>query len=279
MKQIIKNVVILQFLFFLLIYFTLNSREVSTLVINSLTLFITKVFPFLFPSLVLTELLILNNLPYYLSKYLKISSSTYIFIMSLLTGCPSNAIMIKKMLENKSISLESAEKILSFTQFNNPIFLYNILLTTFPKDYVLKIIILNYLISFILFILFGKTKNKVEIKYVKESFSSSIVKATKNSLNTLLLIMGTLIIFNIIPVQNLAFKGLLEITNGLNNLKLIDTTITLKKALSSIYISFGGLCILMQIKSILNDTSIKYKYYFKYRIIHLVIYVLLSCII
>lgn len=279
MKQIIKNAVILQFLFFLLIYFTLNSHEISTLVINSLTLFITKVFPFLFPSLVLTELLILNNLPYYLSKYFKVNSSTYIFIMSLITGCPSNAIMIKKMLDNNSISLENAEKILSFTQFNNPIFLYNILLSTFSKDYILKIIVLNYLISFVLFFLFGRTKKKVEINYIKESFSSSIVKATKNSLNTLLLIMGTLIIFNIIPIKNLAFKGLLELTNGLNNLSLIKTTLTLKKALASIYISFGGFCILMQIKSILNDTPIKYKYYFKYRLIHLVIYVLLSCFI
>lgn len=279
MKQIIKNVVILQFLFFLLIYFTINSHEISNLVINSLILFITKVFPFLFPSLVLTELLILNNLPYYLSKYFKINSSTYIFIMSLLTGCPSNAIMIKNMLKNNNISLESAEKILAFTQFNNPIFLYNILIINFPKDFVLKLIVFNYIISFILFFLFGRDKISVKITYVKENFSSTLVKATKNSLNTLLLIMGTLIVFNIIPVGNIAFKGLLELTNGLNNLSIIETTITLKKALTSIYISFGGLCILMQIKSILNDTLIKYKYYFKYRLIHLVIYVLLSCLI
>lgn len=279
MKQIIKKAIILQFLFFLLVYFTLHNKETSTIIINSLILFITKVFPFLFPSLVLTELLILNSLPYYLNKYLKINSNTYIFIMSLLTGCPSNAIMIKNMLHNGNITLDNAEKILAFTQFNNPIFLYNMLIMTFNKDFVLKTIILNYIISFILFFFLGRDKKRIKIDYVNENFASSLVKATKNSLNTLLLIMGTLIVFNIIPLNNLAFKGLLELTNGLNNLKLLNISLVLKKALASIYISFGGLCILMQIKSILNDTSIKYKYYFKYRLLHLIIYTLLSCFI
>lgn len=199
--------------------------------------------------------------------------------MSLLTGCPSNAIMIKNMLHNGNITLDNAEKILAFTQFNNPIFLYNMLIITFNKDFVLKTIILNYIISFILFFFLGRDKKRIKIDYVNENFASSLVKATKNSLNTLLLIMGTLIVFNIIPLNNLAFKGLLELTNGLNNLKLLNISLVLKKALASIYISFGGLCILMQIKSILNDTSIKYKYYFKYRLLHLIIYTLLSCFI
>lgn len=279
MKQMIKKAVILQFLFFLLVYFTLNSLETSKLIINSLTLFITKVFPFLFPSLVLTELLILNNLPFYLNKYFKINANTYIFIMSLLTGCPTNAIMIKNMLKDNNITLDSAEKILSFTQFNNPIFLYNMLKLTFAKDFVLKLIILNYLISFILFFFLSKNKKRIKISYINESFPSSLVKATKNSLNTLMLIMGTLVVFNIIPISNLALKGLLEITTALNNLNLLNLTLIFKKALASIYISFGGLCILMQIKSILNDTPIKYKYYFKYRLIHLIIYTLFSCFI
>ncbi len=279
MKQIIKKVVILQFLFFLLFYFTLHNKETSDIIINSLILFIKKVFPNLLPSLVLTELLILNNLPYYLNKYFKINSNTYIFIMSLLTGCPSNAIMVKNMLNKGNITLDNAEKILAFTQFNNPIFLYNMLILTFNKTFALKTIILNYLISFILFFFLGRDKKRVKIDYLNDSFSSTLVKATKNSLNTLLLIMGTLIVFNIIPLNNLAFKGLLELTSGLNNLKLINTSLVLKKALANIYISFGGVCILMQIKSILNDTSIKYKYYFKYRLIHLIIYTLLSCFI
>lgn len=279
MKYIIKKCLILTLLFLFLFYIITNSTIVSNDIINSLIMYYEKVFPFLFPSIVITNLLIYNNFPYYLAKYFKISSKTYILLMSLLTGCPSNAVMIRKMLNDNNLSLDNAEKVISYTQFNNPIFLYNILNFSLPKDYSLAIIIINYLSSFIiLFLLQSKEKKPTNIIKTNYSISQSLTLAISNTIETLILILGTIIFFNIIPLKK-PFKGLLEITNGLNDLTYLLIPTNLKAFLAIIYISFGGLCIIMQIKSIMSDTLITYKYYFKYRIIHLLLSMLLFCML
>ena len=46
-----------------------------------------------------------------------------------------------------------------------------------------------------------------------------------------------------------------------------------------IMMSFGGLSILMQIKSILKDANLDYSLYYKSRIIHLVLFMLIILIL
>lgn len=279
MKHINKNLLILGTFLLLLYYIFTNNTFVASNIIDSLLMFATKVFPFLFPSIVLTNLLILNNLPYYLCKYFKINSCNYVFIMSLITGCPSNAIMIKNLLKEDNISVEEAEKVLCYTLFNNPLFLYGILSSTFSKTVVLKIIFINYLANFIIyFLLHNKNNNKYTVKYLNIDLSSSIIESISLAIGTLTMILGTITFFNIIPINNDIFKGLIELTKGLNLLNSLHLLNTTKVILASIYISFGGLCILIQIKSILKDTPIKYKYYFKYRLIHLLICIFINYI-
>lgn len=275
MKHINKNIIIIIVFTLLLYYSFTNSVEISTNILDSLNIYITKVFPFLFPSIVLTNILILNNLPYYLSKYLKINSTTYIFLMSLISSTPNNAIMIYNFLKDKDIEIEEAEKVLTYTMINNPIFLYNVLILTFPPNIVLKLIVTNYLINFILFIfLRGKSKKNITIKYKKINFSNSLIIAITNSINTLIIILGTIVFFNMINFGK--FSGLIEITKGLTSLQYLNIAINNKILLACIYISFGGLCIIFQIKSILKDTPIKYKYFFKVRLIHLILFMLVS---
>ena len=276
MKHINKNIIILPILLILLYYILTHSIMISINIYESLNMFITKVFPFLFPSIVLTNLLILNNFPYYLSKYFKIKAPTYIFIMSLITGCPSNAIMIKNLLNKNDIDIETAEKILCCTLFNNPIFLYNNLLLSFNKYISIKIIIINYIVSFLIFILLNKNNNHIEIKYIQNKFSNTIVTSIQNAINTLLMIMGTIIFFNMFSINSDILKGLIELTKGLNILPNLNIINHFKIFLAALYISFSGLCILLQIKSILADTSIKFKYFFKYRLIHLILVMLLN---
>lgn len=279
MKYIIKKCLVLTVLFLFLFYILVNSSIVANNIINALIMYYEKVFPFLFPSIVITNLLIYNNFPYYLAKFFKINAKTYIFLMSLLTGCPSNAVIIKKLLDDNSLSLEDAEKVICYTQFNNPIFLYNILKLSLPKNYCLSIIIINYLASLIILLLLRSNNiEKAKITKLNYSLSKSLSLAIKSTIDTLILILGTIIFFSIIPCKN-EFKGLLEITSGLNYLHFIISSFNLKALLAIIYISFGGLCIIMQIKSILNDTSLTYKYYFKYRLFHLLISMLLFYIL
>ena len=95
------------------------------------------------------------------------------------------------------------------------------------------------------------------------------------------MILGTLIFFNLIinllPINNQLLKniinGLLEITTALSSLKYININKTLKIILTIIYLSFSGLSIHIQIKSIFPDTN--YKLFFKSRLLTLIISMIL----
>ena len=98
------------------------------------------------------------------------------------------------------------------------------------------------------------------------------------------MILGTLIFFNIIinliPIKNLLLKniinGFLEITTALSSMKNINIKNNIKVILSIIYLSFGGLSIHTQIKSILPDTN--YKLFLKNRILAIFISIILYLI-
>ena len=90
-------------------------------------MYILKVFPFLFIMMILNNLLLKCNFPYYFNKIFK-SDKLYIFINSILSVSPINAILIKNYLDNNCINEDNASKLLCFTSFNNPLFLYNYLM-------------------------------------------------------------------------------------------------------------------------------------------------------
>ena len=62
---------------------------------------------------------------------------------------------------------------------------------------------------------------------------------------------------------------MLEITSGLKSLEYLDVSENLKILLCIIYLSFGGLSIHTQIKSILPDTN--YKMFLKGRLICIIL--------
>ena len=99
------------------------------------------------------------------------------------------------------------------------------------------------------------------------------------------MILGTLIFYNLIinlipiniPTIKNILNGILEITTSLANLKNINIAINIKKILTLIYLSFGGLSIHTQIKSILPDTN--YNIFIKSRLICIIISLILSLFI
>ena len=106
------------------------------------------------------------------------------------------------------------------------------------------------------------------------------VSVSNDSINNSFLIITGLIdnIFNI----NNNFKfiyGLLEITQGLKYLSISNLNIYIKAVIASFIISFGGLCIHVQVFSILDNKKIRYLPYLCSRIIHAVISSLITLII
>ena len=101
-------------------------------------------------------------------------------------------------------------------------------------------------------------------------------------MDTLFMILGTIsfyyMIANLFTINNLwiqnILSGFLEMTQGLKQLSLHNFSLFWKEILAIGFISFGGLSIHTQIKSIIHDTSISYLPFLKGRILHVLFSIL-----
>lgn len=282
MKNKYLNIFLIS-LVFLFIYFIFTHKILITdSIINSSRLFFYKVFPSLFPMFIISSILISLNTPYYLSKLIKnkkISSlNIYVLALAFISGTPSNAFIVKELESEHIIDNHTASLLLTFSFFVNPFFLLNMLSILFPLDMVLKIMLAHYIPNLIIMVFTPTTNNNIQSKKIT-NYSSIIPNAIGKSLNTLITILGTIVFFNLlillIPEDYLFLSGFLEITNGLSILPKLHLALNIKAYLAVSYLSFGGLSIIMQIKSILNDTDITITPFLKSRLYSMILSILI----
>ena len=214
----------------------------------------------------------------------------------MLSGFPSNSKYTKEMYEKNNITKKEAEKILTFTHFSNPLFILGTLSTFFLKNKTLGIIILisHYLGNFIIGLIFRNYYHSkpltIKNTYQKKDFTKIFINSLKKTTDTVFLILGTLISFLIIsslittklklnPYNEMIITGLLEITSGLKLLATLNLKDIYKTIIATFFLSFGGLCIQMQVISNIADTNISYKPYLIARIIHATISSIISAIL
>lgn len=256
-----KKNVFIYIITFIFIYLIFNKQQIiANVVINSSILFLNKVLPFFLPMFIISKVLINYNFPYYISKLFKNNIYIYILIISFLSGSPNNAILLKDLLSKNIITVDEANKYIKCSFFQNPLFLYTMLSTLFNQKIALLFIISQLLSNIILYLI--KPIKNSNIKYTNPlNMPDLFVKTINDSINIMLFIYITIIIFNIIvillPNSLSNFIGIFEITSGLNYLITINN-INIKLILAIIYISFGGLAIHTQIKSVIKDTNILY---------------------
>ncbi len=281
MKKNIKDLIILSSLTLILFFILTN----YSLIINSIkdvtNLWLFKLFPSLFPFLVIGSILINYNFAYYIKKIFKLKNKTIIMLLSLLSGFPSNAKYTKDIYHQKQINQNEANNILGFSFFANPLFLISILSLTFNKKIIFSIIISHYLANFILAFFFPDEKNNLNLTKNLKSLPEVVALSIKDSLNTMLLILGTITFYNIFIclIKNFLtnkflitlLTGLLEFSQGLNALIYLNVNINIKAYLALLFISFGSLSILTQIKSIIIDTDLNFKKFIKFRFLHILI--------
>lgn len=300
MKKKLMDFTFCVFCFISLIFIFKNNKEVANVIIEAVNLFLKKVFVSLFPMFILNDILINLNIPYYFyllfnKLFLKVFKTSglgaYVFIMSLISGTPSNAYILKELVELEKISLEEANHFLTFTYFSNPLFLSVMLSTIFNTRVVLKIILCHYIANIIIGILIRNKAPKIanNKNILKTNWKITLTKSINKSITTLLMILGTIsfymlltfIITSLLPNNCLIktiISGFLEITNGLNTMTSLNILNQIKEIIASAIISFGGLSIHTQIKAILEDTNMNYSYFLKGRIMQSIISVILIMI-
>lgn len=267
MKNTLKELFIFIIIIISYIYITTNITYISTKIIYILKLSITKIIPIIFPTLILSNILYSSKIPELINKYLKINP---IYILSFITGSPTNAYILNKY-ENKT-------KILSLTNYPSIIFLYSYLNNIFNKKTAIILIIFNIISNIIIYFIIKP--NKLDYKTnTKISLTNSIT----NSIHTTINIIAFCIFYAILPtslIQNQYIKTLLlsitEITSSLENLSITNLPFNIKLLFTIITISSTGLCIQSQILSITKELNIKE--YIKNRLLHLVIYLTLTLI-
>ena len=301
MKEKIGNFTFCLFCFICIFFIFYNNKEVAAIIIEATNLFLIMFIVSLFPMFIINDILINANVPYYFTRlcnrfFIKIFHTNglgaYVFFMSLISGSPSNAYILKGLVEEEKLTEEEASHLLTFTFFSNPLFLTMMLSSMFSMKETIKIILIHYLTNVIIGILIRKKAPPMSTNNQKEKIkkaNGSLTKSINKAVSTLLMILGTITFYMLITyifttllgksaLLKTGISGFLEITNGLNNLALLNISTKLKEMIAIAIISFGGLSIHTQIKAILEDTQIHYHSFLKGRIMHACISVILIMI-
>ena len=287
-----NNIYLLFILIFTISLFTFHN-EIQLSILNACELFITKVFSSLFPMFVLTDLLIYLGLPELLTKifgnfFKKVFHTSpygaFMFFTSLFCGTPANAYVLKNLVTEKKLSVDEASYVFSFSFFTNPLFYLTMLNFIFKeKNIILTLFLIPYLANIITGIILRPkiiNENIIIINKHSKSLLDTLLESIKKSMNTMLIILGTISLFFIIntvinPTNNPFISGLLEVSQGLSQLGLANLNLSIKKLYTLLFVSFGGLSIILQIKSILADTTISLKLFLKARFIECLLGVIL----
>ena len=270
MKNTLNTFIFFTLLLLSYIYILTNINYITKQTINTLIILVNNVIPILLPTLILSNLLINSNLPYLINKYLNINP---IYILSIITGSPTNASILS--------NYNNITKLLSLTNYPSLLFIYNYLTKIYNNKLSILLILLNILSNIIIYYIIKP--NKLTFTYNKQPFVTSLTNSIKQTTNTLLIIITSTILYSILPtslIQNKYLKTLLlsitEISSSLHNLTNTNIPLNIKLLFTCITISTTGLCIQTQILSITNNINIKE--YIKNRLLHLVIYLILTYI-
>lgn len=304
MKKKFLNMLIILSCIFILFQIIQKKLLIFSTIGYSLELWISNVVPSLFPFFILSDILIsyriTNYIPNFIKKLFQIlfRVSEYgisIFFLSMLSGFPSSARNVKKYYDDGFISLEEANHILTFTHFSNPLFILSTVSVLFFENEKIGIPILlsHYLGNVFIGILnrnqfdYSTKNNYTKEEEKSQNFGKILSHSIVSSIDTLLLILGTLTCFLVLSsiimesfhftlYQSSIIKCILEITMGLKSLSLLPISEVFQVVLTSMVISFGGLSVHMQIISPISDTDISYSNFFISRIYHAMIAGVLS---
>lgn len=272
------------------------------------------VVPTLFPFFVATELMLHTSIISMLGKLLnpimkplfKVPGvSAFAFLMGSISGYPVGAKIVTTLRNNNCISKDEGERLLAFSNNSGPLFIIaTVGIGLFGSHTVGFLLLITHLLSAIsvaiLIGFFSKNTtnqitsnsnfnlNKEEISF--KSLGEILSKSILNSVNTLFLIGGFVVLFSVIisiliscgffsifeftlaPIFSLfnidyrfinsSLIGILEVTNGVNLISSIHIkNISINLIFTSFILGFGGLSVALQILSVISKSDLSIKPY------------------
>ena len=272
------------FFSYALIFFLLNFKDEKNTILSTTKMWLNMVLPSISLSYIISSYVynyyILSHFFYKCFKNLfhfENSKSASLYLISILIGEPSSTVLIKEAINNNEITLREGNRLMRFTSFISPLFLISML----EKRYFLFIIIGELVTSIIIANFSINTYQNETIVHKKKFFDVyfNIINNLPNILIGILICMYVINIFSsLIPNYIKPLSIILEITNGLKNLKVYEKYEYLYNYLLLSLVTLTGVAIMLQIYWIIKKTDISFKNYLKYRIIALLIGIILTSI-
>lgn len=285
-------------IFCLLVFFgvTLSvSSSLSKTFLEGLGIWANSVLPTLFPYLVLTALLNSTNAVSKISAFssplfnraFKVNGgASYVFLMSVLSGCPMGAKLTCDLYENKLLSKTEAVRTFCLCQTSSPVFTISCVGNMMFKNslFGLCLFLTNIIACIIVGIIFSFYKRKdpptKSVSLNTQSSSNLLYESIYSSITTILVVGGFIAIFYLLvkilillniltPLINLLTKlvkdktlsegivlGLFESTGGI---KIISQTgfCTFTLPLVCFLCGFGGISVIMQSVAFIKKCNIK----------------------
>lgn len=280
-----KKRIILFLLIILLLFIYLNSNFLVKNILDYTETFIKNLFPYTFIVFTLSSLLVDYDLLSILEpKY-------YITIMSLISGFPSGAKYTAELLEKNFIDKDTSNYLITYTHYPNPLFILGAVSSIITKNLAIKLLFSIYLASFITsrFFKVKSSKKITSSNYNNVNFTKSLSSSINGAFKTLILIYGASIFsiiialiithsFNLNGICYSLINGIFDLTKGIFSTVIINNK-RIRAILILVFINLASISIHMQVKSILDNTEIKYSNFLKGRIISTLLAVIIFIII
>lgn len=298
MKRKYQELLSVLIILFLYLGIFLKPKLIIESGILSINIFKTKLFPSIFPFFTLASLLlelgiankISKKLNYFIEKLFHVSgNSAFIILISIISGFPSGSKYIALSYKNKTIDKKTANYLLSFTHFANPLFILGtcgIILNSLSLAY--KILFIQIISNIILGIILRPKEiiySPID-NYQTKSFLEALIKAINEAIKILLFMLGSITFFmffsklltsflSLNNFYNTIITGILDMTSGISLVSSINTTTYIEGLLVLTFITFGSLSVHIQVINNIKEEDLNYKYFFIGRIIETAIALLL----
>ena len=297
MKEKIFNGIIVLISLFVLFELLIKKSIIYSSIMYALNMWVNSLIPSLFPFFIISDILINYNITNYIPKIIKNlckwlfninDNMLMIFILSMISGFPSNARNTRTLYDSELINAEEANHILIFTHFANPLFILTTIAVFFFHNEKTGILLLitHYLSNFMLGFFFRNKTNYHGLcdnkKKINNDFGNIFTNAIKKAVDTTLTICGIVVVFLMLAsiiintfdlniYNQMIIKGIFEITIGIEALSKLSISLRYKLVIASMILAFGGISVHMQVLSQIVGTKIKYIYFFIGRMYQMII--------
>lgn len=243
-----------------------GAREGVNLCIQTV---VPSLFPFFFLSGVFMDAItgVQVSALGYLGKLFSIPKGLEgLLVCGFLGGYPVGARCIGKLHRNSQISKAEAQRLLRYCCNAGPAFMFGMAGGMFPKKWMIWMLWLIHIASAWMVSLMESSSSVGSVRHF--SSDSSLESPMGSSVSAILKVCGWVVLFRvllsflnrwliwILPVEvQVIVSGLLDLTNGILDLRHIGD-IPLRFVLCSGMLAWGGLCVIMQTRSVLEGLSI-----------------------